>query len=89
MATERENEASPSDEKVTQSIKEERNNQDKRKYSITPSFLEDDGLPADEEVTRDMETEDQKISEEDFEDLSSDKEEDTTEGEITDTHTSD
>jgi hypothetical protein len=34
-------------------------------------------------------SESQAITEEDFENLSSDKEEDTTEGEITDTHTSD
>ncbi|MHB1908733.1 MAG: hypothetical protein ACYCQJ_07650 [Nitrososphaerales archaeon] len=69
----------PSDESVERSLKENRNYRDKRKNSIEPSFLENSGIS--ENATRN------DAIDEDFSELSSDKEEDTTEGEITDTHT--
>ncbi|HZW56143.1 MAG TPA: hypothetical protein VFF30_07635 [Nitrososphaerales archaeon] len=81
-------EANPSDKNVERSIKEERKFLNKGKYSIAPPGFEESGLEGEE--TKEMEDADAKtVSEEDFEELSSDKEEDTTEGEITDTHTSD
>ena len=82
--------ANPSDENVEKSLKEERDYLNKRKYSIVPRFLENDGLDEKKEVRREAEKrESRAIASEDYEDLSSDKENDTTEGEITDTHTAD
>ena len=84
-------ESNPSDESVEKSIREEGRRLDRRKNSIVPEFMENDGVAPDEEVSRDMEIKEgqEEINEErDFYDLSSDKEEDTTEGEITDTNTS-
>ena len=83
------NEANPSDSAVEGSIKDQKHNQDRRKYSIVPPALENDGLDPNNEVSTDMESSDHYPEQGDFEQLSSDKEEDTTEGEITDIHTSD
>jgi hypothetical protein len=82
-------EASPSDESVEKSIKKERDPENRFKNSIVPPFLENDGLPPEQEVSRDFESETEVMrKDDDYEELSSDKEEDTTEGEITDTNTS-
>ena len=79
----------PSDESVERSLKDERNYRDKRKNSIEPPFLENSGIPENEEMSNDLEVSETRndVNAEDFSELSSDKEEDTTEGEITDTHT--
>jgi hypothetical protein len=78
-------EANPMDTNVENSIREEKHRGDKRKYSISPSFR---GLPSSSEFESTQVSDLQTSPEEDYEDLSSDKEEDTTEGEITDTHNS-
>lgn len=62
---------------------ERRVRQDPTKSSIEPEFLQ--RINADKE----KKPLDEDLADQDFEDISSDKEEDTTEGEITDTHTSD
>ncbi len=80
--------ANPSDANVEKSIRKERNSKDRYKNSIVPEFLEDDGIAPKKEESRNMKSQAQVMLDEDYEDLSSDKEEDTTEGEITDTHTS-
>jgi hypothetical protein len=82
--------ANPSDEEVEESIKAQRDHTNRRKNSIEPSFLESDDVDRVEEVTRSTERKEaREEADEDYEDLSSDKEEDTTEGEITDTQTGD
>ena len=82
----------PSDEAVERSIKKEKHYLDPKENSIVPEFLENDGIPAREKVSRDEIRKESQENLQDnveiFEELSSDKEEDTTEGEITDTHTS-
>ena len=84
-------ESNPSDESVEKSIREERRRLDRGKNSIDPEFMENDGLPANDEVSRDIDVNEgqEEISEEsEFYNPSSNKEEDTTEGEITGTNTS-
>lgn len=60
---------------------ERRLRQDPTKSSIEPEFLQ--------RINPDREKRplDEDLADQDFEDISSDKEQDTTEGEITDTHT--
>ncbi len=71
-------------EKVLREEKKVRS--DPKKSSIEPSFLESEpGYGRSNARTEP----DSDMEDVDFEDISSDKEEDTTEGEITDTHTSD
>lgn len=84
------NQSNPSDESVERSIGEQKRYSDKRKNSIVPEFLENTGIKPSEEMSNDLQVSETRNAEneEDFNDLSSDKEEDTTEGEITDTHTS-
>jgi hypothetical protein len=81
------------DKVVESSLKKERRFLDPSENSIEPSFLENDGLNPAEEYSREKARKDSKeIVEDDaetFDQLSSDKEQDTTEGEIVDTHTSD
>jgi hypothetical protein len=83
----------PSDEKVEESIRKERRYLDPDQSSIQPSFLENDGIKPSKKVSRDMllreSSENVQDNAEIFDELSSDKEEDTTEGEITDVHTAD
>jgi hypothetical protein len=68
---------------VEEELRNERKvRQDPTKSSIEPEFLQ--------KINPDKQKRplDEDLADQDFEDLSSDKEKDTTEGEITDTHTS-
>ena len=80
------NDANPSDEEVERSIKNQRKSDDKHLNSIIPQFLEEDIVRPKENRGKGA---NEDLQDEDFEELSSDKEENTTEGELTDTHTSD
>ena len=79
-----------SDEKVEKTIKKERKWRDPYTNSIDPPGLEGTGLGKGQEEYSEFEKEEENDDPEGpdkdtFEDLSSDKEDDTTEGEITDT----
>ena len=82
-----------SDEIAERALKKGRHRSDPYSNSIDPPGLEGTGLGKNEEETRNIE--DGEENEDpigpagsEFYDISSDKEEDTTEGEITDTETS-
>ncbi len=80
----------PMDETVEKAIKKERKSKDPYLNSIDPPGLEGTGLGKKREMYSEFEKEEEKDDPEGptgdtFEELSSDKETDTTEGEITDT----
>jgi hypothetical protein len=83
------NSANPADETVEESISDDKKRLDPKEYSIAPPGLEGDGIPPKESVNRDITRgAEAHVPVTDYEELSSDHEEDTTEGEITDVETS-
>ena len=84
----------PTDEIVEKAIKREKKSKDPYVNSIDPPGLEGTGLGKKHERFIEFEREEERddpeapTGENTFEELSSDKEEDTTEGEITDTEES-
>ncbi len=81
----------PTDERLEKTIKKERKAKDPYINSIDPPGLEGTGLGKKDEEFMEFEREEEKedpespVGETTFEELSSDSEKDTTEGEITDT----